>query len=44
MDHPINEKLVKVAYTEDDTIVTDGFAIVYRIKKIKGRVSQMEII
>ena len=30
MDHPINENLVKVAYTEDDTIMTDDFAIVYR--------------
>ena len=30
IDHPINEKLVKVAYTEDDTIMTDDFAIVYR--------------
>ena len=29
MDYPINVTFVKLAYTKDDTIVTEGLAIVY---------------
>ena len=43
MDYPINEKFVKVAYTKDDIIVTEGLAIVYVTYGLGGNLCQIKI-